>query len=597
MIAVIAFMMITALWSSRVAFAQQSEWKGRIDSMPASGLEGDWVIGGRAFTADSQTDFRTDKGDFGAGVCVEVDYVGDAEPYTATKIATKSQDDCHNGGATPSETPSPEPSSTPDAPGGKHEMYGIVASMPASGFAGEWVIGNMTFTATPGTEFEQRYGPLVVGACAKVEYNGEVAQFTAREIKSRPADYCNGTIPPAPSATPKPDGEIETYGRIDSFPENLVGDWVIDGVTYTATDRTEFKQEDGAFDVGVCVKLHARSDATPPTLKEVETERDHKCNGDHNSGIIGEGELYGDIQSLPDGLIGDWNIAGLTFTVDAGTKLEQEGGAFTVGMMVKVHFVIDTNGNFYAREIEVKSHDRENEGHAYGVIESIPDGRIGVWTIGGSEYTVNDQTRLKEEHGLLEAGARVRVKYYVDSNGLRVAKKIETTHSSGGASDPKHVKIFGAVEQMPAGGTLVGEWTIDGVVYVTDSHSKIKEDHGLLGVGAYVEVEYAVVNGQNLVHEMETHVPPGAGTDNQFGVIEDKGGASAAAVDANETWRIGGVSYLVTPATDIDDLSSALEVGSTALVNSYQAADGTLVATQVRGVTVTSSIFLPAVIR
>lgn len=594
------FVMLVALWSSQVAQAQQAEWKGQIEAMPEIGFQGNWVVAGKTFATNASTEFRTDKGAFALGVCVEVEYVGDAEPFTATKIASKSSDDC-TGTATPSATPSTTPSTTPSVtpsatPDAEREAYGLVEDMPERGFIGVWVIGGVSYNAPAGAEFKQRNGPLQNGVCAKVHYMGDAAPFTAREIESRPAADCsNGTIPPTPG-TPTPGDEIEAHGRIDSFPAALLGAWVVDGVAYTADANTEFKQKNGAFAVGACVELHARTHTTPATLREIETARDHECNGDDNDDTIGEGELYGDVQSFPAGLIGDWNIAGLTFLTDSATEFKQERGAFAIGVTVKVHFVIRSNGDFYAREIETKSGEEQKSGHAFGTVESIPADRLGVWMIGGVEYTANAQTRFKENHGVLEMGARVRVKYTIDSNGQRIARKIETTESQGGATQPDHLKAFGFVDQMPADG-LIGAWTIDQVVYVADANTKFKEDHGILGIGAYVAVEYRVVNGQNLVHEIETKVPPAGGTQTTIGTIDDKGGLTAAATIDDEVWRIGGVDYLVTPATDLDDLSSELEVGAMALVDSYQATDGTHVATQVRGITLTSMIFLPTVRR
>lgn len=556
--------------------------------MPASGLLGDWVVAGKAFTATSSTEFKQEHGAFTVGVCVEVEYTGDDEPLTATKIASKNQDDCDNDSPHP---PSVTPSATPDA---EREAYGVVQSMPEDGFVGAWSIGGVAYDAPAGAEFKQRNGPLTIGACAKVHYSGAAAPFTAREIESRPISDCNGTIPP--TSTPTPGDEIEVHGRIDSFPAGLIGEWVVDGVTYTADANTEFKQKNGVFAVGVCVELQARTSTTPATLREIKTERDHKCNGDGQSGNIGQGELYGEVQSFPDGLIGEWNIAGVTFLTDNATKFKQEKGPFAVGVTVKVEFVIRSNGDFYAKEIETKSREPQNNGHAFGIVESIPANRLGVWTIGGVEYTANEQTRFKEKHGPLEVGARVRVKYTIDSTGQRIARKIETTKSQGGATQPNHLKVFGFVGQMPADG-LIGEWTIDNVVYVTDASTKFKEEHGILGIGAYVAVEYRVVNGQNLVHEIETKVPPAAGTQTSIGVIDDMSVPTAAAAIDDEVWRIGGVDYLITPATDLDDLATELAVGNTAMVDSYQAADGARVATQVRGVTITTTVYLPAVQR
>ena len=528
-----AIIFATAIWTGHTASAQQLNWTGLITTMPAGGSAGQWVVGGRTFTATAATDIREDKGPLGTGVCAEVEYVGTAEPFSATKIASKNSDDCGTATPTPTATPSP----------------------------------------TPG------------GGC---------------EVGCEPAPTVT------PSATPN--GEAERYGRIDSFPANLIGEWVVDGVTYAATASTEFKQEDGSFAVGACVKLHALTTTTPAALREVETERAYRCDG--QSGAGAEAEAYGVLQSFPANLIGDWNVGGMIYVADAATEFNQEGGPFATGITVKVHFSTDSAGVNRAREIETKfandddgSDDDGNgayegaEGHAYGIADSVPDGLVGAWSIGGVSYTATSATKFEQSDGPLVNGARVKVEYYLGAGGERIAKKIESTSDDGGAAAPANTKVFGFVNEMPAGG-LVGTWVIDNVSYEAGAGTKFDESDAVLGVGAYVAVEYSVVNGQKVVHEIEAHVPPGAGPQTQFGKIDDKGGATLAAASVRaSTWVIGGVQYSVVPATSFNDFFGTLDVGSTAVVNSYTAADGSRVATQIRGVSMTHSLFIPTVRR
>ena len=536
--AIAALIFATAFWTGHTASAQQLNWTGRITVLPAGGFTGQWVVGGRTFTATAATEIRQDKGPLAAGVCAEVEYTGTAEPYAATKIASKSNDDC-SGAATP--TPSPTP------------------------------------------------GPC--GTC-------------------QPAP--TGTPSVTPSATPSatPSGEVERYGRIDSFPAGLSGTWVVDGVSYATTGSSEFKQENGAFAVGVCVKIHALTTTTPATIREIETERAYRCGGQGGTGTGTEAEAYGVLQSFPANLIGEWNIGGLIYVADSATEFKQEGGPFALGTTVKVHFATDAAGVNRAREIETKyandgggSDDDGNgthegaEGHAYGIADSVPAGLVGVWSIGGVSYTATSSTKFEQSDGPLANGARVKVEYYLGAGGERIAKKIERTNDDGGATAPANAKAFGFVNQMPAGG-LVGTWVIDNVTYAAGAGAKFDESDGVLGVGAYVAVEYSVQSGQKVVHEIEAHVPPGAGPQTQFGKIDDKGGArlAAASVQAS-TWVIGGVQYSVVPATSFNDVFGTLDVGSTAVVNSYTAADGSLVATQIRGVLLSSNLFIPAVRR
>ncbi len=239
------------------------------------------------------------------------------------------------------------------------------------------------------------------------------------------------------------------------------------------------------------------------------------------------------------------------------------------------------------------------EGHAYAVADSVPGGLVGVWSIGGVSYTATGSTTFAQSDGPLVNGARVKVEYYLGAGGERIAKKIESTSDDGGAASPSNFKVFGFVNQMPVGG-LVGAWVVDNVAYTAGAGTKFDETNAVLGVGAYVAVEYSLQNGEKLVHEIEAHVPPGAGPQTQFGTIDDKGGARlrpAAAGAQASTWVIGGVQYSVVPATSFNDFFGALDVGSTAVVNSYTAADGSLVATQIRSVSLTTNLFIAAVRR
>ena len=368
------------VWGATVVQAQQSQWQGLIEVMPAGGLIGQWTVQGRAFTTDANTDFRQDKGPFAVGVCAEVEYVGAASPFLATKIASKNADDCLAGTSTASTstpststpststpetstpataTPSPDTTGTP---GVDQEAFGRVESLPAPGFVGAWTISGVTYNAPASAEFKQENGPLVIGACVKVHYFTNTSPFTLRELSTELASACNGATPTAtvtgtpnatPSGTPEATstavGEIEIYGRLDSLPSGLIGTWTVSAVAYTATAGTEFKQEHGAFTVGGCVKLHASTTTTPATIREIETEHEFRCSG---GGSNAEGELFGLLQSFPAGLIGGWNIGGLTFVADANTEFKQANGAFAVGMTVKVHFVRDSNGINLAPRLE-----------------------------------------------------------------------------------------------------------------------------------------------------------------------------------------------------------------------------------------------------
>ncbi len=551
---------IAILWiigSTSVTQAAEGEWKGHIEAMPAAGLIGNWVVEGRAFTTTDATEFRQDKGTFAIGVCVEVEYVGQSSPFAANKIATKSSDDCSSTQTTtpatttttPNATQTPIPSGTPDAspsatssatplPAETREVKALIERMPTSGLLGTWLLGGVEYPITANTRLRQEKGPFVVGACVEIEYTPNTTPWTVYKLATKHADDCNpsGTPVSTPSGTPT---------------------------------------------------------GSPTTLP----------NGT-------EAELFGILQSFPAGLLGEWNIGGMTFTASPNTEFDQRNGAFTVGATVKVHFTTDGSGVHLAREIETKfkndvqgNDDNGNgvlegaEGHAFGRVTSLPAGdRLGDWQIGGITYTVNAATQLTPAPSSFTVDILVRVNYFVDNQGQRLARKIQISTDSGGADDSNHFVLYSFIKNMPPTGRL-GEWQLDNVQFLATATTQFKADHGQLGLGAYVKVEYFISDGRPILHELETHVPPGAGDSLTIGNIQSIGGALMAAGTHAVIWQIGSESYTVTPATDLNDQQSGLVIGATALVNSYRAADGSQVATQIRGIALDQRLYLPVITR
>ncbi|MCB0063800.1 MAG: hypothetical protein KDE19_16875, partial [Caldilineaceae bacterium] len=371
----------------------------------------------------------------------------------------------------------------------------------------------------------------------------------------------------------------------------------------------------GAFAEGVCVKAHLATD-DPTMLREIETTSSFRCGDSDGHGGNAHGNLFGVIQEIPAGLMGDWQIGGTTVTVDAATELKQRGVAFAKDVMVRVHFIVQADGSFYATEIESVYHNDDErdddhngvyegaEGHAYGLIEKLPEtgDLIGTWVVAGISYTVTSDTYFVQPHSDFAVDVMVRVKYRIDADGNLVARQIKTTRGNGGASSHDHAVLFGYVKQMPMSG-YVGEWIVDGLTFTATTNTKFKEENGVFVIGSYVKVEYYTVDGQNILHEIESEVPPGDGdntTVREIEVMEEEGSGSAevssAAVGAT-TWTIGGKQYVVTPATDLNDFQGTLAVGQEAVVNSYTAGDGSQVATQIRGIALNHELFLPTVNR
>ncbi|MFN8493217.1 MAG: DUF5666 domain-containing protein [Caldilineaceae bacterium] len=529
----------------------------------------------------------------------------------------------------------------PMSGGNGSDWQGIISARPPSGPVGIWVIGGRTFKATPATQIKEQQAGLPVNGCAKVKFTIVGQTNQADEIEGHPASDCNAQATETPEPTETPDGGHGTIppddngnvsrGIINSRPHpGVIGTWVISGTSYAVTANTRLDRNFGPLSEGTCVQV--KSDpSTIPTLKMatalwIKAKQRFLCNpddgnnggGNHGNPGIAHGTLFGVIESFPVTLTGTWRIGGLNVIADSSTKFNQDRGLFAVSTTVKVDFYIDitttlSNTNalvIHAQQIStlfVDNHhghgDDDNGGHqgaegqAFGPITRMPvTGTVGVWVIGGVEYTVTNQTEIHQKRGALKVGAQVKVEYFLDSNNNRIAHEIETTFNNGGVSDTSHAKLVGFVEEMPTG-SYTGTWKISNVTFTADGNTKFNEEHGALAKGSFVSVEYTVTNGINVMLEIENEIPPGCGEHNHIGKIEDMGGdgLAAASVSANTVWKIGGQNYTITPATTMNDTQGALGVNQTVAVNSYTAADGTQVATQIQSVSLTNQLYLPMV--
>jgi hypothetical protein len=310
----------------------------------------------------------------------------------------------------------------------------------------------------------------------------------------------------------------------------------------------------------------------------------------------------------PDLQNGIWAIGGLRFVVSPTTTLVSHGLPFTVGVTVKVDFTTNMSETNFARRIEIKfrhdnpcrlhdsatvAHGGDDDHHKYGncpgregktigIIDERPVGTLlGNWMIGGIPYVTTAFTKFHPGDDFLQ-GEKVKVEYVVISDTLRYATKIKEFHGNVGGN-PNASLIVGFVDEKPE--AFVGDWVINGAPFVAISSTIFIERGSLFAKGAYVVVEYEIVNDVRLIHKILTYVPPGAGDANSFGTLESIGSVSVASEDAvlqdGELWTIGGVNYVITEATQLVDNGGELAVGAMVYVNSYEA-DGQRFATQVR---------------
>ena len=547
---------------------------GIIDAMPADGLLGTWTISGVDYVATTTTRFEQSDGPFVVGACVEVEFVVQNGQNIAVKIETESH--CSGGTMNPN----------------VQKATGILEAFPSATLTGTWTISGVDYIATEATEFDQNHGVFAVGVCVKVKYVEMNAVRTALEIETESPDDCGQAAQ---------SGEAELTGPIEVMPSGtLTGTWVIAGQSFTATMQTRFEQEHGSFEVGRCVEVEYLVNGNIAT--KIKTKRGHDCRGETE-----ESEAHGFIEALPGGgtlvLTGTWTIGGIDYLVTPDTKLED--GPFYIGLLVEVKFYRRSDGVLVATKIEGKQQVDEEDKHTaktYGLIEARPmTGTLGsivltgTWTIGGVDYEATAETKFKAEHGPFELGACVKVRYRVEGT-TNIALKIETKKAEECQDEHgEHSnRGFGFVETVPAGG-FIGTWIIGGVEYEATTQTEFKEEHGALGVGAYVKVKYRLEGGVRVAKEIETHVPPEAGSVDDFGSLHLGGGALRTTGTLTQTWTIGGVEYQVIDATLLDDSLAPFANGQLVTVNAYPWR-GALVATRVNALP-TRSLYLPIVLR
>ncbi|NJP07550.1 MAG: hypothetical protein HC837_18955, partial [Chloroflexaceae bacterium] len=476
-----------------------------IEQRPAA-TAGEWLIGGRSFTANASTELDTDDGPLTVGSCASVDYEGNL----ALEIESEELYACNTGGDDSRDDDDDSANDDDDSRDDDDDFYGIIEQRPAA-TAGEWLIGGRSFTANASTELDTDDGPLTVGSCASVDYEGNLAL----EIESEELYACST-------------GEIEhtVYGVVEIIPTNPQdGIWTISGIAYRSTSESDLDDidDDDMITVGSCVEIEYYTLSGTNIIIELDDADDRICNGTpmtYRSGLV-----YNNISSLPDtaGLLGNWEIGDLDFTATETTVFGEPLDTFTRDVCVRAWFMVAPGGERTLTEVKQIAaafchSDDDNIGDIYGTIDVLPATfpitRTGIWNISGIDYTVTADTELDQEYGIF-------------------------------------------------------------------------------AIGAFVEVEYVLVDGMRVATDIETHVAPGKGRNRAAGILEQRPD------DDLGTWSIAGVNYTSDPTIDVDlddnnDRISLAAVGSPVIVNYYTAPDGSRMITNVRS---NNSLFLPIVVR
>ncbi len=300
------------------------DFTGTIQTLPASGMTGDWTVGSKTVHVTAATEIRQEDGAAAVGASVEVKGSLRADgSVDASRIEVKR---AGNAG---------EPEDD--------DFVGAITELPgAAGFVGDWTVGGKTVHVTASTRLNAEGGVFAVGSSVEVKGTTRTdGSIDATEIELKSS---------APAGMPP--GQSNFRGAIESLPAGgIVGDWMVSGKTVHVSATTRIVPAGGTPTVGGFVEVQgtSRADGSIDASKiEVKFAPP--------AGTPAPTEFRGAIESLPagPGFVGDAVVSGRTIHITATTRIDQEDGALAVGAMVEVKGTAQTDGSIDAKRIEVE---------------------------------------------------------------------------------------------------------------------------------------------------------------------------------------------------------------------------------------------------
>jgi hypothetical protein len=238
------------------------------------------------------------------------------------------------------------------------KFYGVVESMPQTGYAGLWIIDGKNVQVVETTFIKEKRGRAAVGAYVEVKGQQTGDTFTAYKIE------VEGTGDRAQSPYP---GKF--YGTVDSIPDSgREGIWIINGRDVLVTAGTRIEEEYGKAAPGSYVEV--KGDYSGKTFTaykiEVKGEKRYRMNTPSrqkaydrapDSAFRSEktynSKFAGTIESMPQsGYEGLWIINGRSVEVTGMTLIDETAGRAAVGSRARVKGV-RTDETITAHEIEI----------------------------------------------------------------------------------------------------------------------------------------------------------------------------------------------------------------------------------------------------
>jgi hypothetical protein len=198
-VAVLAALVPAAAASADGGNDYESHLTGVVESLPASGLVGDWVVSGTTVHVTDATEIDQEDASVAVGATVEVEGVTETDgSITATKVEAKESSD--------------------DDSNGEVEFEGTIDTLPGTtDFVGDWSVSGTTVHVTSSTEIDHSDGAVAVGAAVEVygllEADGSI---TATKVEVKDSSDIE-------------DGSLCLTGTATAFPETAArtGNWLV----------------------------------------------------------------------------------------------------------------------------------------------------------------------------------------------------------------------------------------------------------------------------------------------------------------------------------------------------------------------------------
>jgi len=136
-----------------------------------------------------------------------------------------------------------------DGGGYRSKLYGTIERLPA-GIFGEWVIDGHRVQVHRETAFEEKYGPLAVGAYVEVKGRNNGREFHASEIEVKRSAHEGGKLQKHRASF-----RGEFHGRVAVLPPTGLGIWTIGQREILVDARTRLDERRSPIGPGTRVKV------------------------------------------------------------------------------------------------------------------------------------------------------------------------------------------------------------------------------------------------------------------------------------------------------------------------------------------------------